>query len=209
MKIHLANTLNLTANNIPLEKLSLRASEKFLRLKENSPKSAVNCAIGDLLLKHELNSRGIVAPQILQNENGKPYFEGQPFEFNISHQQNLVVLAVSDTPVGIDVQTLDDDKLKMATVLLNELELSEFNALENSEAQIKYLIKCFTQKEAYVKMLGEALPYPPSSIKSYEGAKFVTKYVFQDNKVYCLTVCSHEIKSLTFKVHNVFQLVRE
>ena len=209
MKIHLVNTLNFNPNYIPLEKLSLRASEKFLSLKENSPKSAVNCAIGDLLLRHELNSRNIVSPQILQNENGKPYFENQPFEFNISHQENLVVLAVSDTPVGIDVQTLDDDKIKMSCVLLNELELSEFNALENNEAQVKYLFKCFTQKEAYVKMLGKALPYPPSGIKSYEGAKFVTKYVFQDNKVYCLTVCSPEINSLNFKVHNVWQLVRE
>ena len=208
MKICLTNIFRVATSKIPTDKLSKRAKEKFYSLEQNAPESAVQCAIGDLLLSAEQIESGNGAGEVLQNENGKPYILNAPFEFNISHSKNVVVLATNDQPVGIDVQTLSSAKLDMAKTLLNQLELEQFNSLLTDDAKAKHLIKCFTQKEAYVKMLGERLPYPPSVIKSYPNAKFVTKYIFQDNEVYCLTVCSPEITSLTFKVYDVFELIK-
>ena len=42
---------------------------------------------------------------VVEGKNGKPEFkeEGAPF-FNISHTDNVTVVAVSDRPVGIDIE---------------------------------------------------------------------------------------------------------
>ena len=45
---------------------------------------------------------------LCRNSCGKPYYESCPLHFNISHSGAYVVLAVSDMPVGIDVQTVTD-----------------------------------------------------------------------------------------------------
>ena len=45
---------------------------------------------------------------LAMGEYGKPYYEGAPFHFNISHSGEYVALAVSDAPVGIDVQRVTD-----------------------------------------------------------------------------------------------------
>ena len=48
---------------------------------------------------------GMSAPKILLTEYGKPYIGGaKDFHFSISHSGHLVVIAVSDSPVGIDIE---------------------------------------------------------------------------------------------------------
>ena len=37
-------------------------------------------------------------------DNGKPYVEGHPFYFNISHSNEYAVCVISDTPVGVDIE---------------------------------------------------------------------------------------------------------
>ena len=44
----------------------------------------------------------------MRGEYGKPYYEDCPLYFNISHSGEYVALAVSDMPVGIDVQRVTD-----------------------------------------------------------------------------------------------------
>ena len=44
-------------------------------------------------------------PEILRDENGRPYFSGTDIDFNISHDGNMAALVISDEGrVGIDIQ---------------------------------------------------------------------------------------------------------
>ena len=208
MKIILTNFKRIAIDKINLNTLSKRAVQKIEKLKDTNPERAVQCAIGDLLLKRELEQRQIKNAEVLENINGKPYLSTKDFHFNIAHQNTVVAFATLDGSVGIDIQALTDENTKLLSVVLNELELDNYNALPDSAQKTKYFYRCFTEKEAYVKFKGESLPYPPSSIKSYEGAKFVTKYLFLDNLVYCLTVCASDIKSIKFEVVNAYDLIK-
>lgn len=44
------------------------------------------------------------SPQILRTENGKPYIEGNPLYFSLSHSGKHGVIAVCDKPVGVDLE---------------------------------------------------------------------------------------------------------
>ena len=63
------------------------------------------------LLQHALLTEyGInILPRFIYNGNGKPALEGFPeIHFSLSHCKQAVVCAVSELPVGIDVETTDN-----------------------------------------------------------------------------------------------------
>lgn len=58
------------------------------------------------LLRHAvLLTYGISAPEIEKTENGKPWFPTLPqLHFSLSHTQEYVLCALSDVPVGCDIE---------------------------------------------------------------------------------------------------------
>jgi len=47
------------------------------------------------------------APEIVRSENGKPFFAGEEnMHFSLSHSKNHILVAVSEYPVGADIETL-------------------------------------------------------------------------------------------------------
>lgn len=52
--------------------------------------------------------------KIKANQYGKPYFVDVPLFFNISHSKNLCAVAISDKPVGIDIQVVSKCNKKVA-----------------------------------------------------------------------------------------------
>lgn len=52
--------------------------------------------------------------EIKANSYGKPYFVDVPLFFNISHSKNLCAVAISDKPVGIDIQVVSRCNKKVA-----------------------------------------------------------------------------------------------
>lgn len=39
-----------------------------------------------------------------KNKYGKPFVKDFPIEFNISHSNDLVICAINDTPIGVDIE---------------------------------------------------------------------------------------------------------
>ena len=97
-------------------------------------------------------------PQFMLNDYGKPYIDKEGIYFNISHSKGRVVCAVSDTPVGIDIEKLteknDNDIKNFAKRYFVENEIS---LLEKENYSALAFYKIWTGKEAYSKMLGSAL----------------------------------------------------
>ncbi|MDR2560584.1 MAG: hypothetical protein LBC63_02285 [Holophagales bacterium] len=54
--------------------------------------------------------RRVLGPdaEILADENGRPYVDGNPFFFSMSHTGDLLVIAVDDHPVGVDAEYMKE-----------------------------------------------------------------------------------------------------
>lgn len=87
-------------------------------------------------------------------ENGKPYVEGDPLFFSISHSKNTAVFALSDKPVGIDLEFIDG-KRKVESVL------SRFTDREKSEinGNLPLFYENWVVKEAYIKYIGSTVAH--------------------------------------------------
>lgn len=98
-----------------------------------------------------LLSGHIPAPiEILRTENGKPYIKDNPVFFSLSHSGDKAVIAVSSSPVGIDLELF-----KGKTHLL---VMSRFSGRENAEiCGEKDFLKHWTAREAFVKYSGGSL----------------------------------------------------
>ena len=126
-------------------------------------------AIGEMLAKKAVEEFcGVSAEDIIlrAGENGKPYAENADVNFNISHSGNLVVCAVHDKPVGIDVEQIRNIELKVAKRVYTHNELFYlfgFNPAEEDFCLVpdeKMLLRFFelwTAKEAYLKYTGEGI----------------------------------------------------
>ena len=85
--------------------------------------------------------------EILKTENGKPYIEGNPVHFSISHSGNMGIIAISDKPVGIDIEVYSD--------CMRYSVLERFSEREQAEiADGCDFLRHWTVREAFVKLYG-------------------------------------------------------
>lgn len=97
-------------------------------------------------------------------EKGKPSFSNEAnFEFSISHSNRNVVLAVSDSPVGIDIERikpLDDTDLALVK---KHFTSEECKTVMNAEDPAKAFYMIWTLKESFLKATGKGLSLPLNS----------------------------------------------
>lgn len=92
--------------------------------------------------------------KILRTENGKPYIEGNPLFFSVSHSGSRAVIALCDKPVGVDLERCDAEK-NFSHVLARFTEREKEEIGESAAA----FYKNWTAKEAYIKMIGGTLAH--------------------------------------------------
>lgn len=117
---------------------------------------------------------------IEKSVNDKPYFKDYPdIRFSISHSGNLVVLAMSETEVGIDIEEI---KPRNFEAVVNR----HFSEDEKKEAaDLEGFLRVWTRKEAYLKLTGEGLgglaDADVSSQITYSGSplKFTSLDIFK------------------------------
>jgi len=101
-------------------------------------------------------------------KNGKPFLlENDKLQFNCSHSEEMLVIALTlGAELGIDVESLTRivQPAKLQTYLFTPIELSLFNALEETHQQEAF-IDSWTQKEALLKATGEGLTRPMNTIE--------------------------------------------
>ena len=88
--------------------------------------------------------------EIARDENGKPFIKNlKGVFFNISNSKELQAVAISDSPVGVDIEKVRKANLSVAKRFCKEEY--EYVTRENSENR---LFEVWTKKEAYLKYLG-------------------------------------------------------
>lgn len=92
-------------------------------------------------------------PALLEDAHGKPYLEGTPLHFSISHCHAAVACIAEDTPVAVDVQDIlydRCDRLKARIAAPHDPRGFDDRALT----------ALWTQKEASAKLDGRGLTIP-------------------------------------------------
>lgn len=99
-------------------------------------------------------------------EHGKPYAVSLDIEFNISHSGDIVVCAVGNSPVGIDVEEIRPIDLKVAKRICSNNELvylfghiptdQDFVYTTDKEILTRFF-EIWTKKEAYAKWVGTGI----------------------------------------------------
>lgn len=121
---------------------------------------------GEMLARQAIAKWCNVAPESIvfrKSASGKPFVQDLPVEFNISHSGNMVVCAVDEEPVGIDVECIRNVDWKLAERVCTKEEISyvqgkDFVVTEKSQPLTQEMLVRFfeiwTAKEAYFKCRG-------------------------------------------------------
>ncbi len=104
---------------------------------------------------------------IQEQERGKPFIENHAIEFNLSHSENLAVLAVThDQQVGIDIEHLSRliELEELSKIHFLEPELNWLAGFSGKEKQQAFFW-LWTAKEARMKITGEGFALPSTEIE--------------------------------------------
>lgn len=106
----------------------------------------------ELLVKW-MGKDDIVLPEFLYNQYGAPSIENGPY-FSISHCKSGIAVAVSDAPIGIDIESIRTPKVDLVRKTMNSVEQSAIFSAANPDWAFTRL---WTQKEALLKMKGTGI----------------------------------------------------
>lgn len=89
------------------------------------------------------------------NTAGKPDLQGSPLHFNLTHSDDLALLAVAHQPVGIDLEQFRPlaGFGYLVNTALNQAERTAFNQLPEDRKNFTFF-RLWTSKEAVMKALG-------------------------------------------------------
>lgn len=124
-------------------------------LKNNKAEDRARALGASLLLLFALQNEGVDLehlPDFSYTEKGKPYFMEFPqIFFNVSHTENMVMCAISDGEIGVDIEHVRE--IKKATMQRAFTEKEKLFAKENENG----FVRLWTMKEACAKLRGIGL----------------------------------------------------
>lgn len=164
-----------------------------------------------LLLHIGLTECGLKAPfDIDYNEFGKPFLANNDgIFFSLSHSGTRAMCAISDVPVGCDIEIVKEADLKVAKRFFHPDEYEAILALATPEsaadffteiastaettkvsthatvsaAQSDMFFRIWTRKESYVKAVGKglSLPFESFSVLDDEGENYLIRSISYDS----------------------------
>lgn len=125
---------------------------------------------------------------IKKTDNGKPYIEGNPVYFSITHSSYFAFIAISDKPVGADYEIYRERKISAV--------LSRFTQREKDDiaGSTDNFLKNWVAKEAYIKLIGGTLAHDLKRLEFYDGKLYFDgeekpvyfEYFFDGIFAYCI-----------------------
>ena len=88
----------------------------------------------------------------IHDDSGKPQLQGHPeIHFSMSHCHEAVAVAVSDRPIGIDIETTEHYSAEVARRVMSDNEMRQ---IENSARPEVAFTRLWTMKESLFKLTG-------------------------------------------------------
>lgn len=168
-----------------LAEISDQRREQALKFKHEQGQRL--CVLAYQLLKQGLcEEYGITDNPIFEyNEHGKPSIVGHPeIFFNLSHCKEAAVCAISDKPIGVDVECIREAKESLINYTMNEEEKQLISSSDNPSS---VFIRLWTMKEATSKLVGTGITNDVKTL--VDTTKY--KYTTVDKQRYIYTVCEN------------------
>lgn len=166
-----------------LAEISDQRREQALKFKHEQGQRL--CVLAYQLLKQGLREEYDITdnPIFEYNEHGKPSIVGHPeIFFNLSHCKEAVVCAISDKPIGVDVECIREAKESLINYTMNEEEKQMISDSDNTSSTF---IRLWTMKEATSKLVGTGITNDVKML--VDTTKY--KYTTVDKQRYIYTVC--------------------
>lgn len=130
----------------------------------------------ELLLYKVLAENGISDAVMRRDANGKPFLPSHPdVNISLSHSGRVAAVALSDRPVGCDVQETAAISFERASRrFLSDTEKALVTAAP-AEDRSTLLARLWTLKESVVKLTGDGLRTPLSSLELTLGERVTLK----------------------------------
>lgn len=132
---------------------------------------------------------------ICKNEFGKPYLKDYPnTHYNISHTKGAIVCAISDEPVGADIERVKKFNKRITERFFTK---NEQNYISNKENQEERFAEIWTMKEAYVKWIGKGMAIPFESFDVMD--RIIPSLKVLKIKHYVISVCTPKLIDVSTK----------
>lgn len=95
--------------------------------------------------------KGIHESEISFGEKGKPYLKNSQFHFNISNSKKVVVVAIGEFELGVDVEIIKKPRTNIFSRVFTANEIQYINTSKDASVAFTSL---WTRKEAVVKLFG-------------------------------------------------------
>lgn len=156
--------------DISIIKTSLSPSEHARLERIQHPRALAEFVAGRRLIREVLGALLAVAPHdllLVESERGALFIDpthASSLRFNLSHTEGLVVLAVAETEVGVDVEWLDRPgrTVELADRYFAPAETAVLRALPTDQQRDRFF-DLWTLKESFIKARGLGLAIPLAS----------------------------------------------
>ena len=157
------------------------------------------CLGAGLLLAYALRQAGATDLSLRRLSNGKPVLINAPnIHFNLSHSGTLAACAVSDRPVGVDVEALQSVEPGVVAMCFQPIEQAWINQADDRS---RAFTRLWTRKESYLKLRGTGLTCPLDSFCVLPGkdAPDGVCYSEMDEMDHLICVCTQQNDAVIFK----------
>ncbi len=157
MKKYFCDILTVSENDFIdwYQKMQPSRQEKCKRLKNKTAQK--QCIAADHLIKTALSEHlHCPADEILYSvsPSGKPYVEGNSVYFSISHSDNIVFCALSEFPIGVDIERIRPITKSAWKRIFTDSELDYLSSSRNEAEKLRRFFTLWTRKEAVFKIDG-------------------------------------------------------
>lgn len=164
-----------------------------------------------LLFKKLLSEENIINPIIHTEEYGKPYISNhENIHFNLSNSHEMVLCAISDMEIGIDIEYIDPEI--DLTLAKNYFHNEEYENIMNAENKAEEFFKYWVLKESYMKYTGLGMNLKLDSFEiiinkkiKLKNDKKNLKFNLFDYNNYKIGITSH-YKDYELKEYNIEDL---
>jgi 4'-phosphopantetheinyl transferase len=109
--------------------------------------------------------------EIETGENKKPYIKDSPLFYNLSHSGDWIILAVSDSAIGIDTEMVNNS-FDFSDVINEYFSPAEFSFITEENSAERFFM-LWTRKEALTKATGKGLDDDLKFIPSLDNEHYL------------------------------------
>ena len=153
MKIYLSDCSDLFENDLPRFLFALPPGRRAYAARFKRTVDRAAAAVGFLLVSKALRDAipGFTPSDWAIGEHGKPYLSGSDLHFSLSHADGLCAAAISDRPIGLDVERIRPLRPALLPRFCTPDEISL------CEGDPELAVKIWTAREARAKENGRGI----------------------------------------------------